>query len=114
MGDRGRGKIFSDVRKLNEMLNLRRSGIGPSELAERYGVDHSTIVYHARKHSLILISGSLPAPKPVIFASNGKISIAFMPDGTEVNQGMDYADYLRHQEEKRWRELLEGGKHRKK
>ena len=55
IGRTGSGKssllktLGSDTKKLNEMLILRMKGVGPSDLGTKYGVDHSTIIYHCKR-----------------------------------------------------------------
>lgn len=112
MDNRGRGRVFQDSSKLNEMLKLHSSGTGLSELGRKYGVDHSTIFYHVKKHALMTVSGmdGVGQPRVIIQGSTAVVRIAY--DGSPINQGKDYADYIREQREKRWNELLSGGRNK--
>jgi len=114
---RGRGRIFEDLKKLHEMLSLRQQGAGLSELGRRYGVDHSTIFYHSRKNGLstfVTVSGvRAPAGQtPHVTISLSGITVRMSDDGSPMNQGKNYAEYLEEEERRRWAQLLAGGKHR--
>lgn len=52
----GRGHIFEDPKKIEEMLNLRMMGYSYVQIARRYDVDHSTIIYHCQKNRMSLRS----------------------------------------------------------
>lgn len=113
MRGRGRNHIFDDPRVLNEMLALRRQGVGPTQLSQRYqGVHHSTIIYHCKRNgvvvrggkSLIIISSGILAvaaqaevvqPKPKIVIQFGAPKVVLDFDGEPINQGHNYADYIR-------------------
>ena len=102
----GRGHIFEDMQKLNEMLQLRMQGYGPSTLANRYGVDHSTIIYHCKKSGLqmpgvrgiIIVSSGMELMnrerKPRVVVRGATITVVIDFDGSKINQGKDYAEYV--------------------
>ena len=113
---RGRGNIFEDGTKLIEMLSLRQQGVGPSELGRRYGVDHTTIIYHCKRNGLVMprgmqqtITSSGVVAQAVVITRTVGISVASgMPrvildahDGTPINPGRNYAEYLQHREQQR-------------
>lgn len=52
--DMGQGSIFIDPKVKAEMINLRKSGKTYKELATKYKVDHSSIVYHCQEAGLTL------------------------------------------------------------
>jgi hypothetical protein len=102
---RGRGHIFEDLHKLNEMIAMRQQGIGPSKLAVRFGVDHSTIIYHCKRNGVVVPKGrrlELATLSPIVVTERPKrvsISIkgfAFITDetGDRINPGKNYADYV--------------------
>lgn len=113
---RGRGRIFEDIKKLHEMLALREQGAGLSELGRRYGVDHSTIFYHSRKNGvamLVTVSGiRQPVDRPVHVTISLSGNVRMADDGSPLNQGKNYAEYLEERENRRWAELLSGGKNK--
>lgn len=117
---RGRRDVFDDVKKLHEMLALREGGAGLSELGRMYGVDHSTIFYHSKKNGIVppAVTTVSARPAPVkrihVTISLSGIQVRLADDGSPVNAGKDYAEYLKEQEDRRWAELLAGGKHRNK
>lgn len=50
----GQKKIFNDLDTRAQMLDLRRSGYSYKAIAIKYGVDHTTIIYHCRRAGLLL------------------------------------------------------------
>lgn len=120
----GKGNIFNDRRTLETMLTLRMQGVGPSQLARRFGVDHSTIIYHTKKNGVyaaiqkgITLSGFVieyPKPKAPVVRKTELQMERFDEYGSRINQGKDYADYLIEREKKQWEYLLAGGRNKKK
>jgi hypothetical protein len=49
-----RGHTFSDPEVKKEMLDLRRKGYSYMEIARKYSVDHTSILYHCQKAGLTL------------------------------------------------------------
>lgn len=49
----GRGHVFDDPEKLEDMLLRLARGAKPVTLAREYGCDHTSILYHARKHEVV-------------------------------------------------------------
>lgn len=108
---RGRKRIFENLQRLNEMLALRRQGVGPSYLGNLYHVDHSTIIYHCRRNGVLM-----PRQKSTMIVSSGMLALAAQEkivlerrrivvhkdapmvlidfDGSPVNRGRTYAEYL--------------------
>lgn len=110
----GRGHVFDDLKKLNEMIALREKGVSPSVLGRKYNVDHSTIIYHSQKagiQSVITVSGVVQVikkvPRVTISVSG---TVRYDEDGSRINPGRNYAEYLEEAERRRWNQLLEGGK----
>lgn len=116
MNRRGFGTAFQDPDVLREMLEYYASGTGKALLGRRYGVDHTTIMYHIRKHGvkrgkyveLTLKTNKVleeiadadehlrqleNAPKPP--KKTYKYQALFEEP---VNPGKNYADYLREEE----------------
>lgn len=110
---RGRGNIFKDHQRLNEMLALRRQNVGPSQLGVRYGVDHSTIIYHCKRNGVVVKNGRVVAvissgmvaiaahaaivkvkPQPRVVIQFGVPKVVLDFDGQPINQGHDYAEYI--------------------
>ena len=109
--NRGRGDVFSDLNKLNEMLSLRVQGAGPSVLGAKYGVDHSTIIYHCKRAGvqvpgvrgmIIVASGvAMGTVIPIVKERKTKVvvqgAVAVVQydfDGEILNQGKNYAEYI--------------------
>lgn len=44
----GHGHVFDDPKKKAEMIDLRKQGYSYLEISRKYGVDHTTIIYHCR------------------------------------------------------------------
>lgn len=104
---RGRGHIFDDLSKLNEMLQLRRQGVSTVRLGAHYGVDHSTIVYHSKRYevkppkgvrmevfSVNTAVGPVIARRPAIIIANTAPRVITDFDGTVLNPGKTYAEYM--------------------
>lgn len=45
----GHGHVFDDPKVKEQMLNFRLEGYSYTDIARRYDVDHTTIMYHCRK-----------------------------------------------------------------
>lgn len=115
---RGRGNIFEDDKVLNKMLQFRTRGVGPSELARLFGVDHSTIIYHSRKHNItteilrgVTVSGGcqiIEPPPKISISRMGICMIRYDEDESPINPGKNYADYLLEIEKRKdsWERLL--------
>lgn len=117
---RGRGHIFEDLDKLNQMLALRSLGHSASDLANHYGCDHSTIIYHCKRAGLsfkgkkttmvvasgiLAVAGMLPVikkkPKIKIVMNEVRPTVVRDFDGTLINMGkLTYAEYLEEEERK--------------
>lgn len=109
---RGRGHIFDDPQVLQEMLDLRKQGVGLSELGRHYGVDHSTIYYHSQRHGIVGDREGKRQPTAVItrITASGVIVEAGTPrrvvvsmqstavltdwNGEVLNKGKTYAEYV--------------------
>lgn len=119
---RGRGHIFDDVKKLNEMLNRRMLGEGASQLGAFYGVDHSTIIYHCKRSGM-----QFPGKNDKIIVSSGIIAISIggmtirrtpkvtVPDltdfdGDTINPGRTYAEYVEIENERKKKKFFIKGK----
>lgn len=49
-----RGRVFTNPKKKAEMLNLRKQGHSYIAIGKKYGVDHTTILYHCKIAGFIL------------------------------------------------------------
>ena len=47
-----RGDVFNEMAVVEEMLALRMAGATFADLARRYGVDHTSIMYQCRKYDI--------------------------------------------------------------
>lgn len=105
----GRGHVFDNPTKLSQMLNFRQQGRGPSELGRCYGVDHTTIIYHCKRHGVETPPGTGGAAAqtvqitPIMVVQKSvRISVASGTarviidefDGSPLNPGKNYAEYL--------------------
>jgi hypothetical protein len=87
---------------LEEMLLLRAQGWSTIALGNRYQKDHTTIVYHCKKHGVsvpprITESGTLPIKEvsaPARLPSRDKYAYAYEEP---INNGKSYKEYLREQ-----------------
>ena len=50
----GKGHIFNSTEKKEEMLSLRMMGYSIVQLATKYNVDHTTIMYHCRQNGIAI------------------------------------------------------------
>lgn len=119
---RGRGHVFDDVAKLNEMLNRRMMGEGVAKLGAMYGVDHSTIIYHCKrsgmqfpgKHDNIVVSsgiiaisiGGMGIRRPIQSTQPDLIDF----DGDRINPGKTYAEYVAEDIKRRKKKIFINGK----
>lgn len=51
---RGQGRVFRDPAIKAEMIALRDAGYSYKDIAIKYGVDHTTIIYHCRKAKMVV------------------------------------------------------------
>lgn len=70
---------------VEEMLELCKDGWSYSELGRRYGKDHTTILYHCRKHGIRAVGTPTEPPKP------HKYDYIF---NESINPGKSYKEYL--------------------
>ena len=112
MMTRGRGHVFDDMQKLSEMLRLRQQNVGPSELGRMYGVDHTTIIYHAKRYGVVVPQNTgnktrvhvvqtdieitvVPVVRhPRVTISNNIPRVQVDFDGDVLNPGKTYAEYM--------------------
>lgn len=96
---------------------MRLSGAGPSLLGQRYGVDHSTIIYHCKRNGVvmprgkqnILASGVITINaeeiqirrQRIVVRATGPMILTDSHDGSRINPGKNYAEYI---EERKKRE----------
>lgn len=92
----GDKRIFSDPKKLAEMLALRNQGWSSIRLALKYKCDHSSILNQISKNSSPRVRRNLYDSKrltnkgvPALTAEDIKSGIV------KMNLGKDYADYLK-------------------
>src|SRR3990167_10980081 len=45
------GQRRKSQKEIDEMIELRQQGMAFTEIAERFGLDHTTVVYHWQKHT---------------------------------------------------------------
>lgn len=79
----------------SKMLSMYAEGHSKNSLARHFKVDHSTVYYHIKKQDDVQAGLS---PMKMRFSSK-IITRAPIPehvddDGSRLNKGMDYADYL--------------------
>lgn len=78
-------RVFTDIGKVNTMLELRKRGYSIISLATIYGVDHSTICYYLEKNPIKKPSIELQFSIPKIILTTG-YQVRRMP--------LTYAEYL--------------------
>ena len=96
-------KVFRNYDLLTEMLTLRALGSSFMALGEKYGVDHSSIVYQCQKHSVVaMMTQSIMVMKT---EPKEKIVYSYKPaplvdgvwanqEGEKINVGRSYQEYL--------------------
>ncbi len=77
-------KVFSDKKKLSNMLEMRLEGFSLKSLATIFGVDFSTIYYHCKKNQI------LKNPEVKKFGILSLISLYQI----RANKPKSYAEYL--------------------
>jgi len=100
----GRGDVFDDPLKLQEMLQLRKEGHSSGLLGTKYSCDHSTILYHCKRHNIfperiiqcqkeraILSTPQVEKPKVEPKPHHKYEHLIFEP----LNQGRRYSQYFK-------------------
>lgn len=93
-------QTLRDKKILAEMLELRKLGWSHNMLAERYGKDRTTIIYHCNKHGID--RGSLVKNKEKTI-KQAKAKVQKKPKYAHIierkmNQGKFYKEYIRDNE----------------
>ena len=117
-------KVFNDLDKLLEMLNLALDGVKYTDLGRKYDVDHSSIIYQCQKYGVsnkVSLSKNLSKEDLGIKEKNDSpdsleekplFKVPMPMDNKrvynleklvvgEVNQGHNYKEYLRIEQLKR-------------
>lgn len=96
-------KVFRNYDLLTEMLSLRAEGSSFMALGDKYGVDHSSIVYQCQKHSVvvamtnpIIVQRTMQKEKVVAIKPQPLIDGVWQvtESGEKVNVGRSYQEYL--------------------
>ena len=87
----GRGGVFNSDIQLKRMFTMRLGGETFHNIARFFGVDHSTVIYHCKKHGIIY-----DRPKKVANYYPGvQNKDGYTWNGEEyVNRGKSYLEYL--------------------
>ena len=96
------GRLFckKNTTVILEMLELRRRGWSYVAIAEYYGKDHSTIIYHCKKHSVV--------PKfPIVRAEYKKKMILSPDDIPEIVVEMDVVEIVTPKPEPKYAVIIE-------
>lgn len=104
-------KVFRDYNLLTEMLSLRAVGSSYMALGEKYGVDHSSIVYQCQKHGVIasmtqeiIVMKTEPKERMVhVFKPAPLIDGVWAKDenGEKINVGRTYEEYIKIQNDRK-------------
>jgi IS30 family transposase len=87
--------------QIEEIISLQKQGVGVLELGRRYGVDHTTIIHHLRRHSDYdhrprgrpLASPTI-VTDPAIFNLTNERELMEEEKRLKINEGHDYDWYL--------------------
>lgn len=110
-------KVFQNPEKKEELARLLKEGYSYASLGRYFGVDHTSVIWHARKLGIESGRGEgktmepprprkmkVPKMKEVLAKQKEKIVVV---DGERVNRGLDsYADYLKVENERRRKQGL--------
>ena|SRR3990167_6561985 len=90
-------KIFYNLEKLNEMIELRKKGWSYLQLANRFNVDHTSIIYQWSKYAKnmgipLKVKESLKFEykKPIVI--NGKSYCDYV--NTDINRRKSHAEKI--------------------
>ena len=78
-----RGHVFSKKETLEKLLWMRAGGTTLTEIAEHFGVDHTTIIYHCQKNK-----------KTLEQMKKRKAELRLILE-EPINPGKDYKEYLK-------------------
>ena len=107
-------KIFQNPALLNEMLKDRRNGMSYRELGRKYNCDHSSCVHWCMKMGLPKIQAgrkTLEETKyePICITRGMETKFENVEQNftnEKLNDGKSYAEYLAHEKNKRYNQLL--------
>lgn len=84
-----RPRIFKDNKKLQEMLTLRKKGWSATRLANKYKVDHTTILYHCEKQAVTPVGH-----KETIVFGRPSVTISSGSQAKKDKKVKNYKDYI--------------------
>lgn len=105
-------RVFDDIDKLREMLELRKKGYSFLKLANIYNVDHSSIIYQVQKHRVIQPLGikKVRLVKKGIIPTLADIKQSMenleYEKGERINPGKSYKEYLKDEEKRKFNNLV--------
>ena len=91
---KGQKRRFSQA-MLEELFKLRQAGWSLHQLADKYKVDHSSVLYQCQKCQIAKgVPGSIPKiPRPAA-ESKKFIRIPVVRDEKKIREGRAYSEYL--------------------
>ena len=92
------------VKEIDQILNLRREGYSFVFIANQFGKDHTTIIYHCQKAGLAKIRGKRKLAMIDLIKSHQQVEeTTFCIEEEVINSGKNYADYLEEEKNRKWK-----------
>ena len=108
-----KARVFTDRDKLNEMLDLAKTGMSKTDLGDMFGVDRTTIYFHLKKYGVIVPKTSPPDKSGLKIqrksTANSPIVKTEVPNvdeyGSPINEGHLYKVYAEKDKRERQAEF---------
>lgn len=98
---------LNEYSQLEEMLALRKLGWSYTLLADKFSVPKTTIRYLCRRFGLAENAVATTTIRRDSGATRPKPPALYNEKDERINKGKSYAEYLKEEQDRKWRDLMQ-------